>query len=198
MKILFAASEVAPFIKTGGLADVAGSLPPKLAELGHDVRVILPLYEGIGEEWRSQMTFLKYYYVRLAWRSTYCGLFQLKRDGVTYYFVDNEGYFKRHGIYGHYDDGERFAFFSRAVIETPDQIDWDPDVIHCNDWQTALVPIYLLEDRYRQPALSHAKSVFTIHNIRAAMAGRCWKIYLDWTRAISTKICSSSITMCAS
>lgn len=165
MKILFAASEVAPFIKTGGLADVAGSLPPKLAELGHDVRVILPLYEGIGEEWRSQMTFLKYYYVRLSWRSTYCGLFQLKRDGVTYYFVDNEGYFKRHGIYGHYDDGERFAFFSRAVIETPDQIDWDPDVIHCNDWQTALVPIYLLEDRYRQPALSHAKSVFTIHNI---------------------------------
>lgn len=165
MKILFAASEVAPFIKTGGLADVAGSLPPKLAELGHDVRVILPLYEGIGENWRSQMTFLKYYYVRLAWRSIYCGLFQLERDGVTYYFVDNEGYFKRQGIYGHYDDGERFAFFSRAIIETPDQIGWSPDVIHCNDWQTALVPIYLLEDRYRQPALAWTRSVFTIHNI---------------------------------
>ncbi len=165
MKILFASPEVAPFIKTGGLADVAGSLPPALAELGHDVRVILPLYEQIGEEWRSQMTFVKYYYVRLAWRSIYCGLFQLERNGVTYYFVDNESYFKRQGIYGHFDDAERFAYFSRAVIETPGQIDFKPDIIHCNDWQTALVPIYLLEERYRQNALSRSKSVFTIHNI---------------------------------
>lgn len=165
MNILFAASEVAPFIKTGGLADVAGSLPPALAELGHDVRVILPLYEGIGENWRKEMTFVKYYYVRLGWRSLYCGLFQLERNGVTYYFVDNEAYFKRYGIYGHYDDAERFAFFSRAVIETPDQIDWAPDIIHCNDWQTALVPIYLLEERYRRHTLAQTKSVFTIHNI---------------------------------
>ena len=165
MKILFASPEVAPFIKTGGLADVAGSLPPALAELGHDVRVILPLYEQIGEDWRSQMTFVKYYYVRLAWRSIYCGLFQLERNGVTYYFVDNESYFKRQGIYGHFDDAERFAYFSRAVIETPGQIDFKPDIIHCNDWQTALVPIYLLEERYRQNALSRTKSVFTIHNI---------------------------------
>ena len=165
MKILFAASEVAPFIKTGGLADVAGSLPPALAEKGHDVRVILPLYEGIGDQWRSQMTFLKYYYVHLAWRSLYCGLFELKKDGVTYYFVDNEGYFKRSGIYGHYDDGERFAYFSRAIIETPDQIGWHPDIIHANDWQTALVPIYLLEERFRRPMLSNTRSVFTIHNI---------------------------------
>mgnify|MGYP000188121304 FL=1 len=165
MKILFASPEVAPFIKTGGLADVAGSLPPALAELGHDVRVILPLYEQIGEDWRSQMTFVKYYYVRLAWRSIYCGLFQLERNGVTYYFVDNESYFKRQGIYGHFDDAERFAYFSRAVIETPGQIDFKPDIIHCNDWQTALVPIYLLEERYRQNTLSRTKSVFTIHNI---------------------------------
>ena len=156
---------MAPFIKTGGLADVAGSLPPALAELGHDVRVILPLYEQIGEDWRSQMTFVKYYYVRLAWRSIYCGLFQLERNGVTYYFVDNESYFKRQGIYGHFDDAERFAYFSRAVIETPGQIDFKPDIIHCNDWQTALVPIYLLEERYRQNTLSRTKSVFTIHNI---------------------------------
>ena len=165
MKILFASPEVAPFIKTGGLADVAGSLPPALAELGHDVRVILPLYEQIGEDWRSQMTFVKYYYVRLAWRSIYCGLFQLECNGVTYYFVDNESYFKRQGIYGHFDDAERFAYFSRAVIETPGQIDFKPDIIHCNDWQTALVPIYLLEERYRQNTLSRTKSVFTIHNI---------------------------------
>ena len=165
MKILFAASEVAPFIKTGGLADVAGSLPTALAESGHDIRVILPLYEGIRDNWRSQMTFVKYFYVRLSWRSIYCGLFQLEKDGVIYYFVDNEGYFKRSGLYGHYDDGERFAYFSRAVIETPQQIDWAPDIIHCNDWQTALVPIYLLEEKYRQPALSGTKSVYTIHNI---------------------------------
>ncbi|MBR1781870.1 MAG: glycogen/starch synthase, partial [Oscillospiraceae bacterium] len=165
MKIFFASSEVAPFIKTGGLADVAGSLPVALAEEGHDVRVILPLYEGIGSPWREEMTFVKYFYVRLSWRSIYCGLFELDRDGVKYYFVDNEYYFKRGGLYGHYDDAERFAFFSRAVIETPDEIDWAPDIIHCNDWQTALVPIYLLEERYRRPALALAKSVYTIHNI---------------------------------
>ena len=115
MKIFFVASEVAPFIKTGGLADVAASLPPALAEMGNDVRVILPLYAGIGDQWRSQMTFVKYFYFRLGWRSSYCGLFQLELGGVTYYFVDNETYFKRNGLYGHYDDGERFAYFSRAV-----------------------------------------------------------------------------------
>ena len=165
MNILFAASEVAPFIKTGGLADVAGSLPPALAKAGHDVHVILPLYEGIGDDWRSQMTFLKYFNVPVAWRSAYCGVFELVRDGVTYWFVDNEGYFKRSSLYGHFDDCERFAFFSRAVLETAGQLNWPVDVIHCNDWQTALIPIYLLEDRYRIPQLSHAKTVFTIHNI---------------------------------
>ena len=165
MKIFFVASEVAPFIKTGGLADVAASLPPALAELGNDVRVILPLYAGISDQWRSQMTFVKYFYFRLGWRSSYCGLFQLERGGVTYYFVDNETYFKRNGLYGHYDDGERFAYFSRAVIEVPAQIDWAPDVIHANDWETALVPIYLNDFRFMIPQLTKTKSVFTIHNI---------------------------------
>ena len=165
MKILFASSEVAPFIKTGGLADVAGSLPQALAREGYEVKVILPLYEGIGGDWRSQMTFLKYFNVTLSWRQVYCGVFQLERDGVTYWFVDNEYYFKRWQIYGHFDDCERFAYFSRAVIEVPGQLDWAPDIIHCNDWQTALVPVYLLEEKYHIPQLSGAKAVFTIHNI---------------------------------
>ncbi|MBO5917991.1 MAG: glycogen synthase GlgA [Oscillospiraceae bacterium] len=165
MNILFAASEVAPFIKTGGLADVAGSLPPALAKAGHTVHVVLPLYEGIGADWRSQMTFLKYFDVPVAWRNAYCGVFELQQDGVTYWFLDNESYFKRAQLYGHFDDCERFAFFSRAVLETVGQLNWFPDIIHCNDWQSALIPIYLQEDRYRIPQLSHARSVFTIHNI---------------------------------
>ncbi len=165
MNILFAASEVAPFIKTGGLADVAGSLPVALAKEGHNVKVILPLYEAIGPAWRDQMTFLKYFYVSLAWRTPYCGVFELEKDGVTYWFLDNEYYFRRSQIYGHYDDGERFGFFSKAVLETPCQLDWYPDVIHCNDWQTALVPIYLMEERWRRPQLENARTVFTIHNI---------------------------------
>lgn len=165
MKILFAASEVAPFIKTGGLADVAGSLPGALAQNGHDVHVILPLYEKIGTQWREQMTFLKNFTVPLSWRNAYCGVFELVRDGVTYWFLDNEYYFKRSDLYGHFDDGERFAFFSRAVLETPGQLSWAPDVIHCNDWQTALVPIYLLDLRHHCAELQHAKTVYTIHNI---------------------------------
>ena len=111
------------------------------------------------------MTYLFNFHVVLAWRTPYCGIFELKRDGVTYYFVDNEYYFKRAGLYGHYDDAERFAFFSRAVVETPAHLDWHPDVLHANDWQTALAPIYLLEERTRTPQLYGTKSVFTIHNI---------------------------------
>lgn len=165
MKILFAASEVTPFVKTGGLADVAGSLPLALAARGHDVRVILPLYSDIAESWRDQMTFVKRFYFPLSWRNSYCGLFQLKQGNVLYYFVDNEYYFKRHNLYGHFDDGERFAYFSRAVIEIPDQIAWSPDILHCNDWQTGLIPIYLLEARHQFSCLANTKSVFTIHNI---------------------------------
>ncbi len=165
MKILFAASEAAPFVKTGGLADVIGSLPMELAKNGHEVNVILPLYEKIGPLWREQMTFLKHFTVPLAWRNSYCGVFELKRDGVTYWFVDNEYYFKRSDLYGHYDDGERFAFFSRAIVEVPGRLGWTPDVIHCNDWQTALVPVYLLESDRIAPHLNNTKTVFTIHNI---------------------------------
>ena len=165
MKILFAASEVAPFIKTGGLADVAGSLPNALVQCGHDVHVILPLYEKIGSQWREQMTFRTKFAVSLAWRKAYCGIFELQKDGVTYWFVDNEYYFKRNNIYGHFDDGERFAFFSRAIVESPSQLDWIPDVIHCNDWQTALVPLYLMDADRNAPGLANTKTVFTIHNI---------------------------------
>ena len=165
MNILFAASEVAPFIKTGGLADVAGSLPQKLADMGHDVKVILPLYEGIGQQYRDKMRFLFHWNCRLAWRTPYCGVFELREGNISYLFVDNEYYFKRAEIYGHYDDGERFAFFSRAVIETPAHLDWHPDILHCNDWETALVPIYLLEERERIWQLRGTKSVYTIHNI---------------------------------
>ena len=165
MKLFFAASEVAPFIKTGGLADVAGSLPNALAKLGHDVRVILPLYSAIPAMWRRQMTFLKSFHFPLSWRNAYCGLFSLAYQGLTYYFIDNEYYFQREGLYGQFDDGERFAYFSRAVVEVPIQLGWSPDIIHCNDWQTSLVPVYLLEARHREPLLMHTKSVFTIHNI---------------------------------
>ena len=159
MNILYAVSEAAPFIKTGGLADVAGSLPKALCEKGHDARVILPLYARISDEWREKMEFLFHTYVKVAWRSQYCGLFRLLHEGVTYYFVDNEYYFKRDSIYGDLDDGERFAFFSRAVVELIPLLDWTPDIVNCNDWQTALIPIYLREES------SRVRSVFTIHNM---------------------------------
>ena len=187
MNILFASSEVAPFIKTGGLADVAGSLPQALAKQGHDVRVILPLYERIGQDWRDQMTYLQNFNVHLGWRTPYCGIFELKRDGVTYYFVDNEYYFKRYDIYGHFDDAERFAFFSRAVIETPGHLDFWPDVIHCNDWQTALVPIYLLRERNLVPELKGSKSVYTIHNIE--YQGRYGKDVLENVFGLDKSYC---------
>ena len=159
MNILYAVSEAAPFIKTGGLADVAGSLPKALFDKGHDARVILPLYSRISEEWRDKMEFLFHTYVKLAWRSQYCGLFRLLHEGVTYYFVDNEYYFRRDKVYGDLDDGERFAFFSRTVIELIPLLGWTPDIINCNDWQTALIPIYLREEG------SNIRTVFTIHNM---------------------------------
>ncbi len=159
MNILFAASEAAPFCKTGGLADVSGSLPVALAENGDNVSVILPLYTQIPEEWRTKMTFCRYIYVDLSWRHEYCGLFSLSYRGVTWYFVDNEHYFKRDRIYGELDDAERFAFFSRAVVDLLPGFEEMPDVIHCNDWQTALIPVYLRDGKQR------IKTVFTIHNI---------------------------------
>ena len=165
MNILFAAGEAAPFCKTGGLADVAGSLPPALAKNGDKVAVILPLYGQISEEWRQKMTFCGHVYVDLSWRHQYCGLFSLSYQGVTWYFVDNEGYFKRGRLYGEFDDGERFAFFSRAVIALLPLLEEMPEVIHCNDWQTALIPVYLKDAACREEKLRRIKTVFTIHNI---------------------------------
>ena len=165
MKILYVSSEAFPFCKTGGLADVAGSLPPALARNGDDVAVILPLYGQIGRQWRQQMTFRRYIYVDLGWRHQYCGLFSLERDGVTWYFVDNEQYFKRPELYGYYDDGERFAFFCRAVTELLPLLPEKPDVVHCNDWQTALVPIYIRDEAVREEFYKSVRTVITVHNI---------------------------------
>ena len=138
MKILFACSECSSFAASGGLADVAGSLPAALQKEGAECRVILPLYGSIGLQWRSSMTFLTSFGVPLSWRVAHCGVFTLQHGGVQYYFLDNEQYFKREGgIYGYFDEAERFAFFSKAVLETLTHIDYEPDVIHCNDWQTA-------------------------------------------------------------
>ena len=165
MRILYVTGEAFPFCKTGGLADVAGSLPPALAKNGDQVAVILPLYGQIGQPWRQQMTFRRYIYVDLGWRHEYCGLFSLESRGVTWYFVDNEHYFARPRLYGEFDDGERFAFFSKAVIDLLPSLDWMPDVLHCNDWQTALVPIYLKDVATRWPEVRPIRTVFTIHNI---------------------------------
>ena len=165
MKVLYAASEAVPFCKTGGLADVAGSLPPALAAQGVETAVILPLYRRVKERFADQLTFLCYDYVDLAWRHAYCGLFSLKKDGVTWYFLDNEQYFGRPELYGCADDGERFGFFSRAVVKMLDHLDFWPDVMHCNDWQTALIPIYLKDDGVREERYRSVRTVLTIHNI---------------------------------
>ena len=165
MKILYATSEAVPFCKTGGLADVAGSLPKALAEQGAEVAVILPLYQRVRERFGGQLKFECYDYVNLAWRHSYCGLFSLERDGVTWYFVDNEQYFNRPDLYGYMDDGERFGFFSRAIVRMLPHLKFWPEVIHCNDWQTALVPIYLKDDGVREEQFRSIKTALTIHNI---------------------------------
>lgn len=160
-KILFVGSEVLPFAATGGLGEVLGSLPAELAkDSNYDVRVIMPYYSMIGEEYRKEATYLCNYNVGLSWRNLYCGLFELKKDGVTYYFIDNEYYFCRDALYGFFDDAERFAFFCKAVMDSFYFIDFVPDIIHSNDWQTALIPIYN-NCKYHYDI----KLIFTIHNI---------------------------------
>lgn len=167
MKILFVTSEANPFIKTGGLADVSFALPKALHEKGEDVRIIMPKYEDISEDFTSKMTQLATYGVSVGWRNQYCGLQYLTYDGIPVYFVDNEYYFKRHGCYGYFDDGERFSYFCRAVMESVKYMDdFYPDVVHCNDWQTGMVPLYLSEIYKDRPEFSKAKSVFTIHNLK--------------------------------
>ena len=166
MKIMYVTSECAPFIKTGGLGDVAGSLPQALAAKGHDVRVFCPLYSAIDQSMREKFYYIKNAYVRLGWRNQYCGIFRYEADGVTYYFIDNEYYFARGQIYGEYDDAERFAYYSKAVLEVLPDLDWKPDVINCNDWQTALVPVYYNLMFASRPFYENIKTVFTIHNIQ--------------------------------
>jgi starch synthase len=167
MKVLFAASEALPFKASGGLAEVAGSLPKALRKRLTGARVVTPLYDSIPQELRDGMTFLTHIAVPVAWRRQYCGIFEARAGGVIYYLLDNQYYFKRgKEIYGYYDDAERFAFFSRAVLEIlPHLGDWKPDVVHCNDWQTALVSVYRTAFYGQDPFYQGIKTVFTIHNI---------------------------------
>jgi starch synthase len=166
MNILFASSEAYPFFTSGKLGDMIGSLAVAMQRLGTEVRVILPLYGDMQEEWQGQLRYLTSFNVPVSWRNQYCGLFELVRQGVTYYFLDNEYYFKRRGFYGFYDDGERFSFFSRAVLETVAHLDRSPSIIHCNDWQTALIPVYLKLYYRHIKKYAHIKTIFTIHDIQ--------------------------------
>lgn len=165
MKVLFAAAESVPFIKTGGLADVIGALPQALSRSGVDVRVVLPKHRGIPSQYRDKMEHLGEVYVPVGWRSQYCGIERLVHDGITYYFIDNEFYFGRDAVYGYGDDGERFAFFNRGVLQILKIIDFQPDVIHCHDWHAALIPV-LLDAHYRHDLFYYEmRTVFTIHNL---------------------------------
>lgn len=166
MKALYVSSEALPFMASGGLGDVAGSLPVALRKRLIGCRVVMPLYDGIKQEYKDQMKFITSISVPVSWRRQYCGIFEAKSNGVIYYFLDNQYYFKRDGIYGHYDDAERFAFFARAVIEMIPAIDWKPDIIHCNDWQSALTPLYYSIYYANSPGFENIKTVFTIHNIQ--------------------------------
>lgn len=165
MKILFAASEVAPFFRTGGLSEVTGSLPAALTALGAEVRVVMPLYREVGEEHRSRMKLVSNFTVPLAWRNQYCGVYELSQGGITHYFIDNEYYFMRPFAYGQFDDAERFAFYSRAVLEMLPHVGFVPDILHCHDWQTGLIPVYLKSLYSKDSAYNAIKTVFTIHNI---------------------------------
>ena len=165
MHILFASSEVFPFAKTGGLGDVAGSLPKAISKLGADIRVVMPNYKSIPKEYKDNMEFMGYIFVDLSWRHQYCGILKLVHEEVTYYFLDNEYYFGRNELYGDYDEAEQFTFFSKAVIEMLPLIGFKPDIIHCNDWQTGIVSL-LLKANYKEPHFSKIKTVFTIHNLK--------------------------------
>jgi len=165
-KVLFVASEAVPFIKTGGLGDVVGSLPKELKRRGMDVRIIIPKYEDIPTQWREKMVFRTEITAPLGWRRQYCGLYEINHEGVIYYFIDNEYYFKRKGLYGYDDDAERFAFFCRAALNVIPLLDFEPGVIHCHDWHTALLPV-MLQAYYKDAGSCYQKlrTVLTIHNI---------------------------------
>lgn len=165
MKVLFIASEAHPFIKSGGLGDVMGALPQELIDLDIDARVILPKHKNIKNEYVQNMKFIKWFMVPVGWRNQYCGLYEYKYNGVIYYFIDNEYYFGRDGLYGYGDDGERFAFFDRAVLVALKEIDWQPNILHCNDWQTGMIPALLTLEYKHDLFYSSMKSFMTIHNL---------------------------------
>ena len=167
MNILFTASECVPFIKTGGLADVVGSLAPVLASQGHDVRVMLPMYTAISQEWQQKMQFLLHFDVQLGWRRQYCGVMMLKKDGVTYYFLDNKYYFGRPYVYGlGGDEYERYGFFCRAVLNALPLLEYTPDILHAHDWQSGMVPALLKIQYAHLPFYADIKTIFTIHNLQ--------------------------------
>ncbi|WBL14243.1 glycogen synthase GlgA [Sutcliffiella sp. NC1] len=166
MNVLFVVSECVPFVKSGGLGDVSGALPKELKNLGTDVRVILPKYGQISPEYKDKMENIGVIYIQVGWRRQYCGIERLIVDDVTYYFIDNEYYFNRDSLYGHFDDGERFSFFCRAVLEIIPVISFIPEVIHCHDWHTGMVN-FLLENEYKYDVrYKDIKTVFTIHNLQ--------------------------------
>ncbi len=165
IKVLFATSEANPFIKTGGLGDVMGALPKELSRKGLDVRVILPKYSKIKEEMLDKLKFIKWFMVPVGWREQYCGIYEYEYQGVVYYLIDNEFYFNRTNLYGEGDDGERFAFFDRAVLESLKQIDWCPDIIHCNDWQTGMIPVLHKLEYCKDNFYKNIKTVTSIHNL---------------------------------
>ena len=167
MKILFVGAEALPYVSTGGLGDVLGSLPQAVKgdDSTNDIRVVLPLYKKIKEKFASSLEYIGNTVVELSWRRQYCGLFKCENGGVTYYFIDNEYYFKRESVYGDFDDGERFAFFGKAVLDIMPMIDFYPDILHTNDWQSAMTVIYLKRKYQHLPNYKNIKTIYTIHNI---------------------------------
>jgi len=166
VNVLFLVSECVPFVKSGGLADVAGALPKYLKKLDIDVRVMLPFYSLIPAKYRDEATLVKELEIELGWRKQYCGLYELHYEGLTYYFIDNEYYFDRPSLYGQYDDGERFSFFVKATIECISELDFIPDIVHCHDWHTAVVPFLIKEYNVLEKVNPQVKTVFTIHNLQ--------------------------------
>ncbi|HHT69276.1 MAG TPA: glycogen synthase, partial [Firmicutes bacterium] len=165
VNVLFVAAEGVPFSKTGGLADVIGALPKELQKLGVNVRVVLPKYGDTPPQYEKEMELVHRFSVQLGWRNQYCGVLKLVHEGVVFYFIDNESHFKRPGTYGFFDDGERFAFFNRAVLEALPFLDFQPDVIHCHDWHAGMIPVMLTQYR-NQEFFRSIKTVFTIHNLQ--------------------------------
>ena len=200
MKILLAASEAAPYLKTGGLGDVAAALPKALSDTPDaDVRVFVPYYKAIKDNPDFHIEYVTHFFVPLSWRSVYAGVFKAttEHDNLTYYFIDNEYYFYRDGAYGYYDDGERFAFFSKAILEALQYLDWYPDVIHANDWQTALVPVFLRAFYMGLPAYQPIRTLFTIHNMEYqgkapnSFVDECLGLPEDWKSTMEYDGCTN-------